>query len=106
MPNGTQIASHTAPAIQNGQTGRCIDGGRTPATSAISAMSSFERRDLAAGEDVGAAGGGGMLAAQPEAFDQIVNVGEMVVDLAASQDRKPAHARSRNSFSSRRSPGP
>ena len=40
MPNGTQTASHAAPAIQNGQTGRWSDGGRTPAASAISVMSS------------------------------------------------------------------
>src|SRR5678816_3200729 len=39
-----------------------------------------ERRDLAAREDIRAAGGGGRLAAQPEPVDQIVNVGEMVVD--------------------------
>src|SRR6185295_11636760 len=46
--------------------------------------------DLASREDVRAAGGGGMLSAQPEALDQIVNVGEMVVDFSAPQDRKPA----------------
>ena len=41
MPNGAQTASQTAPATQNGQTGRCSRGGGTPATSAISATSSF-----------------------------------------------------------------
>ena len=33
-------------------------------------------------------GGRRMLAAQPEAFDEIVDVGEMVIDLAAAQHRK------------------
>ena len=41
MPNGAQIASHTAPASQNGHTGRCQRGGGTPASAAISATSSF-----------------------------------------------------------------
>ena len=90
MPNGAQTASHTAPAIQNGHTGRCRRGGGTPATSAISADQLVQRRHLAAGEDVGAAGRGRMLAAQPEALDEIVDVGEMVVDLAAPEHRKPA----------------
>ena len=31
-----------------------------------------------------------MLAAQPKPLDEIVDVGEMVVDLAAAQHRKPA----------------
>jgi hypothetical protein len=47
-----------------------------------------ERGDLAAREDVRAAGGSRRLTAQPEPVNQIVNVGEMVVDLPVSQDRK------------------
>jgi len=39
--SGPQIASHRAPAAQNGQTGRWSVGGRTPATSAIIATSRF-----------------------------------------------------------------
>ena len=107
MPSGAQIASHTAPASQNGQTGRCSVGGGTPATSAISATSSFSVVTSAAGEDVGAVGGRRMLAAQPKAFDQIVDVGQMVVDFAAAEGRNQRpRATPRNSFSSRRSPGP
>ena len=37
-------------------------------------------------------GGRRMLAAQPKAFDQVVDVGEMVVDFAASE-RRPIAAR-------------
>jgi hypothetical protein len=41
MPKGAHAASHSAPAIQTGQTGKCNQGGRTPATPAMSAVNSF-----------------------------------------------------------------
>ena len=41
MPSGTQIASHAAPATQNGQTGSFQAGGSTPASRAINVISSF-----------------------------------------------------------------
>ena len=66
-----------------------------------------QRRHLAAGEDVGAAGRGRHLAAQPEPLDQVVDVGQVIVDARrrrASTNRR--RATPRNSFSSRRSPGP
>ena len=65
-----------------------------------------QRRHFPAGEDVGAVGRRRVLAAQPEAFDQIVDVGEMVVDFAAAERDQRRRATPRNSFSSRRSPGP
>ncbi len=62
----------------------------TPATSGDQLHQLVQRRHFTAGEDVGAIGGRGVLAAEPKPFDEIVNVGEMVVDFAASQHRKPA----------------
>jgi hypothetical protein len=40
-PNGEQIASQIAPAVQTGHTGRCRLGTATPAPSATSATSSL-----------------------------------------------------------------
>ena len=92
MPSGPQTASHAAPAIQNGHTGRCRRGAGTPATLATMRDQLVQRRDLAAGQDVGAVRGRRVLAAQPKAFDEIVDVGQMVVDLAAAE-RDPAAPR-------------
>jgi len=52
-----------------------------------------QRRHLSSGEDVGAIRRRGLLAAEPEAFDEIVDVGEMVIDLAAAKDRKAPDGR-------------
>ncbi len=85
MPSGAQTASQTAPAIQNGHTGRCSVGGGTPATSAIERDQLVQRRHFPAREDVGAVGRRRVLAAQSKSFDEIVDVGEMVIDFAATR---------------------
>src|SRR4029077_11167714 len=50
----------------------------------------IQRRHFPAGENVGAIGRRRMLAAEPEAFDEIVDVGEMVIDFAAAERHPPS----------------
>jgi hypothetical protein len=49
-----------------------------------------QRRHLAAGEDVGAAGCGGNGAAQTEALDQVVDIGQVIEDAAVAEDDEAA----------------
>ena len=74
-------------------------GGGTPASSAIDRDELVQRRHFPAGEDVGPAGGRRHLAAQPEALDQIVDVGQMVEDPAGAEDRRTGAARRRETAS-------
>ena len=57
----------------------------TPATLGDERDQLVQRRDLAARQDVGPIRGGRVLAAQPKPFHEIVDVGQMVVDLAAAR---------------------
>ena len=50
----------------------------------------LQRRDLGPGKDVGPIGGRRMLAAEAEAFDEIVDVGQVIVDVAATEHRESA----------------
>ena len=94
MPSGTQIASHAAPASQNGQTGSFNAGGATRASAAISRHQLVERRDLAAGQDVGAVGGGGHFAAKPKPLHEVIDVCQMIEDVSGPEHDKspPRHA--------------
>ena len=89
MPNGTHSASHAAPASQTGHTGRWSDGGLTPAEAAIAPDEFVERRHLAARQDVGAARRRRRFAAQPEPLDEVVDVREVVEDLAGPERHEP-----------------
>src|SRR5262249_61370098 len=50
----------------------------------------FRRGHSPARQDIRAIRGGGVFAQQPKAVDEIVDVGEMVIDFAAAQREPPA----------------
>ena len=90
MPSGAHTASHAAPASHTGQTGRCSDGGWHAGGRRDPAHELVERRHLAPGQDVGPPRRRRHLAAEPEPLDQVVDVGQMVEDLARPERDEPA----------------
>ena len=82
------MPSHTAPASHTGHTGKCTAGGLTPSSPCDQRHQLIERRVFGTGEQIRAARGRGHRRAQPQAGHQIVDVGEVIEDLAAPEHRK------------------